>query len=172
MDENWKSNQIVIEMGSTSLSDCHSRYSPVEKECLAAVTAVTKLDYFCRAAPEVHIFSDCSTLVNLSRKNFSEFTNTRLLRQMEKISGYNLTFHHLPGSRNGISDYLSRYPHSPPVMEDLPSDPKFICNKSLRTMEVNVETKDPMVTHIASIGEQDPDYCELIDHISGKVKEI
>ena len=31
---------------------------------------------------------------------------------------------------------------------------------------------DPIVTHIANIGEQDPDYCELIDHISGKVKEI
>ena len=39
-------------------------------------------------------------------------------------------------------------------------------------MEVNVETKDPMVTHIANIGEKDPDYCELIQHISGKVKEI
>ena len=37
---------------------------------------------------------------------------------------------------------------------------------------MNVETKDPMVTHIASIGEQDPDYCELIQHISGKVKEV
>ena len=46
LDENWKENQIVIEMGSTSLSECQSRYSPVEKETLAAVTAVTKLDFF------------------------------------------------------------------------------------------------------------------------------
>merc|ERR1711951_179831 len=145
MDENWKSNQVVIAMGSTSLSDCQARYSPVEKECLAALTAITKLDYYCRAAPEVNVYSDCSTLVSLSKKDFSEFTNTRLLRLMEKITGYNLTFHHLPGSRNGISDYLSRYPRSPPGMEDLPSDPKFTCNKSLRTMEANVATKDPMV---------------------------
>ena len=71
MDENWKENQVVIEMGSTSLSECQSRYSPVEKECLAAVTAITKLDYFCRAAPEVHVFSDCSTLVNLSINSLS-----------------------------------------------------------------------------------------------------
>ena len=41
LDENWKENQIVIEMGSTSLSECQSRYSPVEKEMLAAVTVVT-----------------------------------------------------------------------------------------------------------------------------------
>ena len=45
MDENWMSNQVVIEMGSVSLSDCQARYSPVEKECLAAFTAITKLDY-------------------------------------------------------------------------------------------------------------------------------
>ena len=104
LDENWKENQIVIEMGSTSLSECQSRYSPVEKEMLAAVTEVTKLDFFCRAAPEVHIFSDCSTLVNITRKDFSEISNTRLLRLLEKVSGYNLTFHHLPGSRYSISD--------------------------------------------------------------------
>ena len=45
LDENWKENQVVIEMVSTSLTECQARYSPVEKERLAAVTAITKLDF-------------------------------------------------------------------------------------------------------------------------------
>ena len=137
-------------MGSSSLTDCQSRYSPVEKELLAAVTAVTKLDYFCRAAPVVNIYSDCSTLVAITNKDWSDITNPRILRLMEKIGGYNLQFHHLPGCRNSISDYLSRYPSSKPTLEDIPSDPIFISNRSLRTVEVNVATKDPMVVHLAT----------------------
>ena len=66
LDENWKENQVVIEMGSTSLTKCQSRYSPVVKEMLAAVTAITKLDFYCRAAPEVHVYSDCATLLNIT----------------------------------------------------------------------------------------------------------
>ena len=46
INENWNKDALVIEMGSSSLSDCQSRYSPVEKELLAVVTAVSKLDYF------------------------------------------------------------------------------------------------------------------------------
>ena len=111
--------------------------------------------------------------MSLSQKDFSEYTNPRLLRLMEKVAGYNLTWHHLPGSRNAMSDYLSRYGTcSPPVLEDLPTDPKYILNKSQRTVEVNIETRDPMVTKIADLGKQDPDYVELVNHISGKVKEL
>ena len=106
LDENWKENQVVIEMGSTSLTECQSRYSPVEKEMLAAVTAVTKLDFYCRAAPEVHVYSDCATLVNITKKDYSEISNSRLLRLLEKISSYNLEFHHLPGCRYSISDFF------------------------------------------------------------------
>ena len=82
---------------------------------------------------------------------------------MEKVAGYNLSWHHLPGSRNAMADYLSRYGASnPPVLEDLPSDPKYISSKSQRTVEMNIETRDPMVTKIADLGKRDSDYVKLI----------
>ena len=139
---------------------------------LAAVTAITKLDFYCRVAPEIHVYSDCATLVNITKKDFSEISKTRLLRLLEKISNYNLEFHHLPGCRNSISDYLSRYPCSSPPIDDLPSDPVFVSNRSLRTVESNVATKDPMVINLAEMGETDPGYCELIQQISGNIRKI
>ena len=70
MDENWKENQVVIEMGSTSLSECQSRYSPVEKEYLAAVTAVTKLDYFLEL-PQKSIYSQIAPLLSTCQGRIS-----------------------------------------------------------------------------------------------------
>ena len=104
--------------------------------------------------------------MNNTKKDLSDISNSRLLMLLEKVSGYNHTFHHLPGSRNSISDYLSRYPCSPPALDDLPSDPVFVSNRSLRTIEANVAMKDPVVVHLAEMGEADPDYCELVQHIS------
>ena len=57
-------------------------------------------------------------------------------------------------------------------MDDLPSDPVFISNRSLRTIEANVATKDPLVVHLAEMGEADPDYSELVQQISGKIKNL
>ena len=88
--------------------------------------------------------TDCSTLVSLAQKDFSEYTNPRLLQLMEKVAGYNLSWHHLPGSRNAMADYLSRYGASnPPVLEDLPSDPKYISSKSQRTVDKKLKQEIP-----------------------------
>ena len=43
----YKSQQTVLDMGSASLTPTQRRYSPIEMEMLAVVTAIKKLDYFC-----------------------------------------------------------------------------------------------------------------------------
>ena len=128
--------------------------------------------HYCRAAPDIHVYIDFATLVNVTKKDFSEISNTHLLRLLEKISTYNLEFHHIPGCRNSISDYLSKYPCGLQPIDDVPSDTPFVSNRSLRTVESGIETKDPTVAHLAEVGESDPGYCELIGQISGDIGHI
>ena len=57
-------------------------------------------------------------------------------------------------------------------IDDVPTDAPFVSNRSLRTVESGVETKDPMVAHLAEVGESDPGYCELIRQITGEIRKI
>ena len=108
MENCYKEQQVVLEMGSASLTDAQKRYAPIEQELLAVATACKKLDYFCRWVPNIYIYTDCAPLVALFQKDFTEITNSRILRLMEKLMSYNLEFHHIPGSHNKISNYISR----------------------------------------------------------------
>ena len=109
MDECYKEQQVILEMGSASLTEAQRKYAPIEQELLSIVTACKKLDSYCRYTPRVYIYTDCSPLVALHRKDFSEIKNPRILRLMEKLVTYNLELRHIPGSRNKMADYLSRY---------------------------------------------------------------
>ena len=55
-------------------------------------------------------------------------------------------------------DYLSRYPCGLLPIDDVPTDTPFVSNRSLRTVESGIETKDPMVFHLAEVGKSDPGY--------------
>ena len=57
-------------------------------------------------------------------------------------------------------------------MVEVPSEAPFVSNRSLRTIESGIATKDPLVIHLAEEGEADPGYCALIGQITGSLKTI
>ena len=57
-------------------------------------------------------------------------------------------------------------------MDDVEVPAPFVSNRSLRTIESGIETKDPLVANLADAGESDPEYSELMKLISGEIKSI
>ena len=71
-----------------------------------------------------------------------------------------------------MADYLSRYSNGSDMVEDFEVPAPFISNRSLRMMETDAETKDPLVLSLADSGENDSDYTELLKFIIGEVNGI
>ena len=159
-------------MGSASLTPAQTRYSTIELELLGITTAVSKLAYFCRHAENVILYTDCSPLVSLFKKDFSELDNARIGRLMENIASFNLDVHHVAGSRNKCSDFLSRYVKGVPVVEDMVDSEPHISNLSRRTVERGVEVRDPLIQELATQGESDGDYTNLLRFLCGRDAHI
>jgi len=89
---------------SKRLTSAQSRYSTIEREALALVTAVRVFRVYFGTQP-VTVFTDHSPLQFVS-KMFHY--NDRLLRQCLELQQYSLKVVHRPGKLNIIPDLLSR----------------------------------------------------------------
>ena len=122
---------------------------------MAVSHSIGKLDYFTRFSLLVKVFSDGSALVSIFNQDLCKVKNQRILRLLEKIMCINLEEKHIPGARNQVADYLSRYS---PRAQDIPEvevPRPFAASRSLRTIEAGLETRDPLVHWISEEGEQD-----------------
>ena len=81
----------------------------MELEMLCVQWACQKLHYFLLGAPEINLHTDSSGVCGVLKKHISEITNPRLARMCEKMLPYILVPSHIKGSKNSMSDYLSRY---------------------------------------------------------------
>lgn len=91
---------------SSKLNIHQRRYSTIEKELLAIVSAIQKFECYIQPAQEpLQVYTDHNPLAFLNR---SKFTNQRLLRWSLFLQPYNLNVNHLKGRENIIADALSR----------------------------------------------------------------
>ena len=67
---------------------------------LAVVWALEKCSFYTKGAPLVTIFSDHSALASLQKKDLVKVPNQRLVRMLEKISGFNTEIRYIPGGQN------------------------------------------------------------------------
>ena len=107
-----------MHLGSTSLTDTQKGYSPVELESLALAWAVGQCHYYLYEAPMINHYTDSTGVVGLMKKDLSDVRNPRIQQILEKVIPYNISSIHIPASRNGISDYFSRYPSTQKCMAE------------------------------------------------------
>ena len=88
----------VVIFVSCTLKGSKIYYFTTEKEMLAVVWALNKLDTYLRGA-------DHEALVFLRSCRYG---NARLRRWALDIQDYDLTLEHIPGKRNVVADYFSR----------------------------------------------------------------
>ena len=96
----------VIAYGSRNFTDVQQRYTVTERELLAVVFAVAKLDHYLRCKKFV-IITDHSSLQWLVSRKLSNI-NARLARWILGIGQYNFSIVHKPGTTIGNADCLSR----------------------------------------------------------------
>ena len=106
LDENGKKKitRTIIHIGSTSLTDAQSRYSPMELEMLCVQWSTQKLHYFLLGAPIIHLHTDSSGVIGVLKKHISDIQNPRLARMVEKLLPYILIPQHIKGTKNSIAD--------------------------------------------------------------------
>lgn len=89
---------------SLKLSPRESRYSTIEKECLAIKWAVLTLQYYL-LGPSFTLYSDHAPLPWLHKmKN----TNSRITRWYLALQPFRFRVIHRPGSANACADFLSQ----------------------------------------------------------------
>merc|ERR1711954_453840 len=70
--ENYNIKRNLVTLGSAGLSDTQQRYSAGEKECLAVLHAIQKVDHYIRGTPEVKVFTDNKNLKDYFSMGLSE----------------------------------------------------------------------------------------------------
>lgn len=92
-------------MISRTLKQAEENYATNEKELLAIVWTLGKLQRYLYGSRELHIYTDHQPLIfAVSEKN----TNAKIKRWKAKIEEYDAKIHYEPGKENFVADTLSR----------------------------------------------------------------
>jgi len=94
-----------ITMISRTLKDCELNYATNERELLAIVWAIGKLQNYLYGTKEIRIFTDHQPLTfAVSERN----TNAKIKRWKAFIEEHNAKVFYKPGKENFVADALSR----------------------------------------------------------------
>ena len=139
----------LVTLGSMGLSLTQSRYSTMELETLALVHAVNKLDFYLHYCPKIRVFSDSKNLSDYMQMNLPDIKNRRIQRMLDCLRPYAIEVTHCRGETNYLNDHLSRNPTSGPKAEEFEDCGLVtICNKSLRPINAEINTKDYYVNQV------------------------
>ena len=101
-----KKNECVIAMTSRSLTATESRYSNIERECLAVMYDLEKFEYYLLGR-EVIVETDHSPLGQIFKKNLAE-APIHLERMLLRCLRFNVHVKYKPGKSIPVADALSR----------------------------------------------------------------
>merc|ERR1712030_103564 len=107
-DLNPGKNVKIIKANSSGLEDSQKLYSAVKTELMALKFACESVFFYLYGSPEIHIYTDCSSLEGMFTKTLDKHRNLRIRAMIEKLMVFNMTFHHVPGEKNTIVDCFSR----------------------------------------------------------------
>ena len=126
----------AISYGSRSFTETQQRYTVTERELLAVVFAVNKLDHYLRCKKFV-IITDHSSLQWILSKSLSNI-NARLARWVLCLGQYNFTVIHRPGKSINNADAMSRI-HCNNADEDISFAVEPYMNAILRSDKTNTK---------------------------------
>jgi hypothetical protein len=89
---------------SRKLLDRETRYSTIERECLAIIWGIQKLAYYLMGARFI-LQCDHQSLKYLRTSNFA---NARITRWALILQEFNFDVEYIKGEENKIADFLSR----------------------------------------------------------------
>ena len=127
--------------------------------------ALAKLDFYVRGSDEVTVFTDCSGIPGLFKKNLADIKNPRIQRMLEKFSHLNVRATHVKGHTHKVADALSRNPLPGTEGEEFPMRIPTICARSRRVVQSGVDMKDPLVIELAAEGKKCEDYSQMVRDI-------
>ena len=92
------------------LNSVEDRYSINELELLCVVWYIEHFKYYLYGKPFTKI-TDHRALLSIMRENRANKSyNSRLTRWVDRLLPFDFTIDHLPGSKMGLVDYISRDP--------------------------------------------------------------
>ena len=153
--------------------------SPVDGEIMALLFACRATSYWTLHCPNLHLYSDCSGLLQMMMKNICEVKNPRHMRMLSEIQGFQFAkVQHIPGKNNKLADALSRLTQlvsRTNFLPDIDSKPRILeLSKKASTRSGQLMKEDPLVLALAEAGSLDAEYlrmCNLVQNRS-KAKEI
>lgn len=101
-----KGEERIIGMSSRSLTDTESRYSNIERECLAVMYGLEKFEYYLLGRHTI-VETDHSPLEQIFKKNICE-APARLQRMLMRCLRFDITVQYKPGKTIPVADALSR----------------------------------------------------------------
>ena len=104
IDDNGREH--IVAMGSRSLTDTESRYSNIERECLAVQYGLEKFEYYLMGRHTL-VETDHSPLEQIFKKNIAE-APSRLQRMLLRCLRFDINVVYKPGTKIPVADALSR----------------------------------------------------------------
>ena len=102
---------------SRTLTETEQRYSNIERELLAVVFALERLNHY-TAGFRVQVETDHQPLTSIWKKPIAS-TSARIQRLLLRLLQYDIDIHYLLGKMNVIADALSRVSPLPPKPTDV-----------------------------------------------------
>ena len=101
----------TVAFASRFLNSVEDRYSINELELLDVVWSVEHFKYYLYGKPFT-VITDHRALLSIMRENRSNKSyNSRLTRWVDRLLPFDFSIDHLPGTKMGLVDYISRDPH-------------------------------------------------------------
>ena len=101
----------TVAFASRFLNSVEDRYSVNELELLGVVWSIEHFKYYLYGKPFT-VITDHRALSSIMRENRSNKSyNSRLTRWVDRLLPFDFSIDHLPGSKMGLVDYISRDPH-------------------------------------------------------------
>ena len=105
----------TVAFASRFLNSVEDRYSINELELLGVVWSVEHFKYYLYGKPFT-VITDHRALLSIMRENRSNKSyNSRLTRWVDRLLPFDFSIDHLPGSKMGLADYISRDPQQQAV---------------------------------------------------------
>ena len=140
---------------SRTLTETEQRYSNIERELLAVVFALERLNHY-TAGYRVKVETDHEPLTSIWKKPISS-TSSRIQRLLLRLLQYDIDIHYLPGKKNVIADALSRVSPLPPKAADVKTMNCIAENE----LSVNIPASKTKMEEFQDSTSKDITLCEL-----------
>ena len=115
LEQRTPNGWLTLAFASQFLNSVKDRYSINELELLGVVWSIEISNFFLYGKPFT-VITNHRALLSIMRENRANKSyNSRLTRWVDRLLPFDFTIDHLPGSKMGLVDYISRNPQQKAV---------------------------------------------------------